>query len=686
MNRLGIIVLVLAGVLYAALPAGAAGIVNTKHDLSATSTGAIIKSQSPASGGTTEICVFCHTPHTATSEAPLWNRANPIGSYTTYTSDVLSALNYPLIEDPLSAGAAGYQVHAKTRICMSCHDGTIALGSLVNLPTGNTMPISMQGTVGGRMPTTAEGYLGTDLRDDHPVAVVHDPSRDPELQAITGSNVRVYTLMAGQVTPTNASGGYVECTSCHDAHDNQFGNFLIDDNAGSKICRSCHNKAGDDSTLPNESVHSNTSLNTPYAPGSPPLGSSVQNVKCMDCHYPHKAGVQNAGWPNYTPNPGAGKYNLAFQEEQTCFTTANRWGQATSVCHGTGASSTKNLQAEVAKSSAHHVGSFSATGGMPHNATEGRTGAGWLGAAGNSWHVECDDCHNAHAAGRLVHTPGTNAVTSISAIWGAGGAEPSWPSGWVVPSAFTYIEPIGLVATGGTGIAKEYQICMKCHSYFSWGAAGPSAVPTPNLTDQAKELNPANASFHPVAGANASTQGTLNLPWTNGNQTMYCSDCHGNNSGVPTDPQGPHGSTATPGSILVANYQDYYVSKGSGVPISDICFTCHAEAVYQSGLDTTPGTGFWTTGGTNLHTRHRNLSGASALSNTGYSCVNCHVRIPHGYNRKAMILTAGDIDASTYQAVGGAKISSLIGGALPASQNYGILKGDNCSTVAGCHQ
>jgi hypothetical protein len=365
--------------------------------------------------------------------------------------------------------------------------------------------------------------------------------------------------------------------------------------------------------------------------------------------------------------------------------TTNRWGQPAAVCHGSGATTTKNIQAEVAKTSAHHVAGYSATGGTPHYATEGRTGAGWLAAAGNSWHIECDDCHNSHTAGGLRHAPGTNAITSTSPIWGAGGVEPSWPAAWSVPTTFTYFEPIGVVGTAA-GMTKEYQVCLRCHSYYSWGAAGPSSVPTPNLTDQAKEFNTANPSFHPVAGPNPNTQGTFVIPWTNGNQTMYCSDCHGNDSGIPTDPQGPHGSMAAPGSILIANYQNYYVGKGAVVPVSDICFKCHDINVYQSGLETAPGTGFMTTGGTNLHTRHRNLSSSSALSTTGYSCVNCHIRIPHGYSRKAMILSAGDIEASTYQAPGGAKILGFVGGILPLSQNYGPLKGDNCSTAAGCHQ
>ncbi|MFZ5523798.1 MAG: hypothetical protein ACOY9D_06905, partial [Pseudomonadota bacterium] len=73
-----------------------AGIANTKHNLGG--------SPNAGNGGhgwnfndaTTEICVFCHTPHGADSSAavPLWNRnLSTGGAYNTYASLGTSSLD-----------------------------------------------------------------------------------------------------------------------------------------------------------------------------------------------------------------------------------------------------------------------------------------------------------------------------------------------------------------------------------------------------------------------------------------------------------------------------------------------------------------------------------------------------------------------------------------------------------------
>ena len=83
----------------AALPAVAqrvSDIRGTKHNLSVDGPGTV----KAAAGGTSEVCVFCHTPHNATQQdqggtplhAPLWNRRVPAGAtYTPYTSSTLDA-------------------------------------------------------------------------------------------------------------------------------------------------------------------------------------------------------------------------------------------------------------------------------------------------------------------------------------------------------------------------------------------------------------------------------------------------------------------------------------------------------------------------------------------------------------------------------------------------------------------
>jgi predicted CXXCH cytochrome family protein len=680
--------------------AGAAvSVVGSKHDLSAGGPGPI-KSLAPGSGGTTEICVFCHTPHTGRLDAPLWNRTNPSGPYTIYASDVLSALSYT-VEDPLLQAEAGYSIHVKTRICMSCHDGTIALGSLVNLPGGLSLPVQMQNAPGGLMPSSAAGYIGTDLRDDHPVAVKHLPAQDPELQGITGSNARVYTIAGGKVIPSQSNGDYVECTSCHDPHDNQFGNFLIDDNVGSKLCRSCHDKAGDDSVLANESVHSNPAYTNGYSPptgGTPAtLGGSVQTVKCMVCHFPHKSGVDSAN-PT-APSPGTGKYLTTFNGEQTCFNSTNRWSQATNVCHGSTATTTKNIQAEVAKGSAHHVGNYTAPA-TPHNILEGRSGYGWLAAGGNSWHVECDDCHNSHTAGRLLHTAGTNTLTSTVSIYGAGGTEPSWPVAWTAPNIYTYIEPIGALRVSGAnlGVTKEYQICLRCHSSFAWGGG---AIPQANMTDQAKEFNINNASYHPVAGQSPNTNPQQ---WVAGSgfgdaSLMYCSDCHGNDTVSPA-PQGPHGSTNASILVLPANGANYGTAGGFAAGAQqpgDLCFKCHPANIYNNPANGTSTTfsGFRVTG-TNLNLHNQHAYRANAAGNTttpnplAYKCVNCHIRAPHGWKRKSLVVIRGDGAGepwtNAYEAQG-PNTAPTTAALLPASGGYNAAKGFDCtSTVNGCHQ
>lgn len=690
MNRFRMSVLIFFAALFLPATVPALSILDSKHDLSFGSSGAAIKSQA---GGTDEVCVFCHTPHSARNDAPLWNKNMSTGTYTLYDkafSDVLAQLGggtYPDAESP-SSGIP----HVKTRICLSCHDGTIALGALVNLPYGITSDIPMQGADPDyKMPQTAAGYIGLDLRDDHPIAIIHDSTKDGELKAGITGNVRLYTA-AGDMTQSGTGTGYVECTSCHEPHDNQNGNFLVESNAGSGVCASCHTKTGFTG-----SIHDTSTLS--YAPtdGTPTgtLGTTVGEVECMNCHFPHKAGVTSSA-PT-TPNPSYGRYILSFQEEASCFNNpSDRWNTsgAAGACHGSGASGNnairRNIQSLVDETSGkpykHRVADSTKAG--KHKATEGQS-KGWLGAGNAEWHAECADCHNPHSSGDGIHSAGTNTVTSSSVMYGTGGVSvATWPT-WALPSSgsYSYIQPIGTLNITSQGVTKEYEVCSKCHSDFAWDTG--SAPTSPSLgapmTNQAVEFNPGNPAFHPVAAPNSNLEGMASrlAPWNFEGLTMYCSDCHTKEGN--TSPIGPHGS-GNP-FILSAQFADTYAGVGVNQPIGDICFSCHDAGTYLTGAGTA--TGFRTTSGTNLHTRHQELSYSSLLSTYGYRCVNCHIRIPHGGWRKAMIIVRGE--GLTYGAqyeAGGANaglIQSIVGGVLPPSGAYDSNKNANCTTVAGCH-
>lgn len=223
-------------------------IVASPHDLSASSGGAVRASVED------EICIFCHTPHNASPIGALWNRSLSPQSYQVYSSRALDA----------SPG----QPTGSSKLCLSCHDGTIALGLVLSKPT----PISMSS---GMTTLTGPGNLGTDLRDDHPISFVFDSSlssRDGHLRAPS-------SLPSAVKLDTNHE---LQCTTCHDAHNNAFGNFLVMHNTASELCISCHNVG-----TTNITGHSNcTSCHQSHtAPSGPYLLKQVTASRtCLACH------------------------------------------------------------------------------------------------------------------------------------------------------------------------------------------------------------------------------------------------------------------------------------------------------------------------------------------------------------------------------------------------------------------
>jgi predicted CXXCH cytochrome family protein len=182
----------------------ATGISGTKHDLST------------KGWGSTSLCIFCHTAHNSdktVADAPLWNHKVTTASFTLYASPTLQA-------------AVG-QPSSSSRLCLSCHDGTVAIDSF--------------GGVTGTHPMTGTtNLLGTDLSNDHPISFTYDAT-------LAANNV------GGLVVPASASkvdaagtvplfAGKMECASCHQSHNNANPPFLRIANTGSALCLKCHTK------------------------------------------------------------------------------------------------------------------------------------------------------------------------------------------------------------------------------------------------------------------------------------------------------------------------------------------------------------------------------------------------------------------------------------------------------------
>ncbi|MBI5647452.1 MAG: hypothetical protein HY962_11015 [Ignavibacteriae bacterium] len=533
----------------------AQSIVGTKHNLSAGSSATI------KAGTESELCVFCHTPHSAQTTAPLWNRDQPSSTYTLYSSDMLSSLSYTSPSQP----------GLRSRLCLSCHDGTIAIGSVYRTASGTT-PISMTGGV-TTMPTGAGGNLGTDLRNDHPVGHAYSASLDPQLVT------RSWPWTGNVLLEPNSSSGRIECITCHDAHKNQNGYFLQMSNSNAALCTYCHTMSGWSGSLV---IHRTSTQTYTPAGGS---ATTIGEWACRSCHKSHGA--------------GSGPYILRFAEEATCLQSA---------CHGSSApASTKNIAGQYSKTYKHPTSSVSGA----HKNEAPQESASNLGS---SRHAECWDCHNMHTAEGTVHTGATRDIAGTGGsgvLKGVWGVEPTFgtlpttmtnnSNTWTPVTAYTVVSPA----------VKEYQICLKCHSGYASGSQ----------RNIAEEIDPRYPSYHGIMSGGTTnancTSTTLLAPWgsyASSGRIVWCSDCHGSDD-TGTPPKGPHGSNidqmlkrtitsdatnGTPLCNMCHNPTHYWSGTGSGSRFtrhpnreSDHkrvkgCFTCHmydfnSNATYGGG-------------------------------------------------------------------------------------------------------
>lgn len=191
-------------------------VTETVHNLSHTA------KVSPMSGLIADYgsaCVYCHTPHGGQTSAPLWNRQFAAGPYQMYDAAHSSTIDMTVDPQPTGVSMA----------CLGCHDGTIGLDVITNVPNSYTGSPAVGTTLpnDGRMT-----YLGQDLRNDHPVSVTYDNTADVKFNASTSVETAGLQLYSGKV----------QCASCHNPHTAANRPFLRIANTASALCLTCHIK------------------------------------------------------------------------------------------------------------------------------------------------------------------------------------------------------------------------------------------------------------------------------------------------------------------------------------------------------------------------------------------------------------------------------------------------------------
>jgi len=487
------------------LPAQISGDVMGVHNLGP-------GSKSPVTGARPDSCAYCHAPHSGLNTG-LWNQKLTTQVYTVYGSNTEK-----------NKGAQP-TLGSDSNHCLSCHDGTVAVGQTVAYGTV---------TINGQMSAADKFNNPTgNLQSSHPFSLTLPLQDNPGLVATLKSN-------GTTADPTGAVKlikGNVECTSCHDPHvqakDLVSQNFLVKDGSNGQLCLACHDPSRQVSGQVNRLADWSTSVHAVATSNkiSPQalLGSypTVAADACISCHAPHNAGGTAA--------------LLRGQNEQDCIACHNGGSNISSMAPYA------NVFAEYATPKVGHPfpGMTGSTG--QHDANE-------TVLLNNNRHATCVDCHSAH---------GSQAV----------GIFPPPPLIRV-----SQRNVAGINASDGTSsltpAINQYESCLRCHGASStkqtltiYGYAPVRAISAGDPLNLIPQFAVTATSSHPVMHARSSSlpqpsllPNMLNLDGIKQGRAMgtqiLCTDCHNsddNRESGGSGANGPHGSRWT--HILERRYE-----------------------------------------------------------------------------------------------------------------------------------
>ncbi|HZD31747.1 MAG TPA: cytochrome c3 family protein, partial [Candidatus Angelobacter sp.] len=484
---------------------------------------------SPASGSTLYVptgnlgCTYCHAPHSGLGGVtPLWNQQLSKSTYIPYNSTTYHQTGNT--QPPLGVTSS---------LCLSCHDGTVAVGQ--------TAAYGKVTTVGSWTPGDT---FGSDLTSSHPFSLVTPIKDTADLQASLVAQGKT----ADPLNKVNLVNGNVECTSCHDPHtqsiDTIAQDFLVRDGSSGQICLACHDPnrvvQGQINLLAGwpSSIHQSAATKVATNAHVGPYPTVAQNG-CVSCHMEHDA--NGPARLLRQASPAAPGIDPATQDCMTCHNGGTFLSPAA-----------PNIMAEVNK-----VGHPLPKGTNAHDAAE-------PAVLMNNRHATCVDCHSAHASNQVITfaAPPTMRVSQ---------------SGTVGVSALDGITVL-------TPAINQYETCLRCHGtgpgkqqQIIYGYSPLRLVAMPDALNVIPEFSPSATSSHPVMHDRSSplSQPSLltNMLTLSGQVSgrttgprIFCSDCHNSDDNREfggLGANGPHGSVNA--HILERNYQFSQAAAPGGI-------------------------------------------------------------------------------------------------------------------------
>ena len=375
--------------------------------------------------------------------SPLWNQTLSKSTYTPYSSTTY-----------VEQGNTQPTLGVTSSLCLSCHDGTVAVG---------------QSAAYGTLPVTGSmnsiDSFGTNLSGTHPFSLVL-PMKD-------ASNLVASLVSQGKTAdPTGAVkliNGNIECTSCHDPHvqgtDKIAQDFLVRDSSSGQMCLACHDPNRMIQGQPNplagwtNSIHQ-TATNQPAANAHVGSYSTVALNACSSCHMEHDATAPaTTASAGYAASARTGFGDPGLHDLSQRRNSAVAGG---SECHGGDCQDKPSLPA----------------GTNFHDAAE-------TAVLNNNRHATCVDCHSAHGSNQVVTFPAPPAIRPSQA------------------------NVTGISATDGVTVllpaVNQYENCLRCHGtsvgkqrLLIYGYAPTRLVSAPDPLNVIPEFSATATSSHPV--------------------------------------------------------------------------------------------------------------------------------------------------------------------------------------------